>query len=87
MRGFVLLFSVSLGAMNRWAQNFAKVNREVMMKNFIRAVREKMPESLKAFETHLLAVNCHHNYVSREEHFGEELLVTRKGAVRADKGQ
>ena len=32
------------------------------------------------------AVNCHHNYVSKETHFGDEVLVTRKGAVRADKG-
>ncbi|MDT9121033.1 RtcB family protein, partial [Escherichia coli] len=33
------------------------------------------------------AVNCHHNYVQKETHFGEEILVTRKGAVSAQKGQ
>jgi len=40
-------------------------------------------ESLPRFEARLEAVNCHHNYVSREMHFGENVLVTRKGAVRA----
>jgi tRNA-splicing ligase RtcB len=67
-----------------WAQNFAQQNREVMMQNVVRAVRETIP---KAFETHVEAINCHHNYVSRENHFGENILVTRKGAVRARKGE
>jgi len=67
-----------------WAQNFARQNREVMMQNVVRAVRETIP---KAFETHVEAINCHHNYVSRENHFGENILVTRKGAVRARKGE
>jgi tRNA-splicing ligase RtcB len=40
----------------------------------------------KPFEAHLEAVNCHHNYVARENHFGENVLVTRKGAVRAAEG-
>jgi len=67
-----------------WAQHFAQQNREVMMQNVVRAVRDVMP---KAFETHVEAINCHHNYVSREHHFGENILVTRKGAVRARKGE
>ena len=67
-----------------WAQNFARQNREVMMQNVVLAVRETIP---KAFETHVEAINCHHNYVSRENHFGENILVTRKGAVRARKGE
>src|ERR1700722_19815607 len=67
-----------------WAQNFARRNREVMMQNVVRAVRETIP---KAFETHVEAINCRHNYVSRENHFGENVLVTRKGAVRARKGE
>lgn len=67
-----------------WAQEFARLNREVMMQNVIRAVREAIP---KPFETHVEAVNCHHNYVSRERHFGEDILVTRKGAVSARKGE
>jgi tRNA-splicing ligase RtcB len=67
-----------------WAQHFAQQNREVMMQNVVRAVRDVMP---KVFETHVEAINCHHNYVSRENHFGENILVTRKGAVRARKGE
>lgn len=67
-----------------WAQEFARLNREVMMQNVIQAVRHAIP---KPFETHLEAVNCHHNYVSREHHFGKDVLVTRKGAVSAKRGQ
>ncbi len=67
-----------------WAQRFAQRNREVMMTSVIRAVRSVMP---KPFESHVEAVNCHHNYVSREHHFGENVLVTRKGAVRARRGE
>jgi tRNA-splicing ligase RtcB len=67
-----------------WAQNFARLNREVMMGNVIDALRGAIP---KPFETHVEAVNCHHNYVSREHHFGKDVLVTRKGAVSAKRGQ
>jgi tRNA-splicing ligase RtcB len=58
-------------------------NRQVMMRHAIDALREAMP---KPFDAHLEAVNCHHNYVAREHHFGENVLVTRKGAVRAAEG-
>jgi tRNA-splicing ligase RtcB len=67
-----------------WAQEFARANREIMMHSVVRAVRGVIP---KPFESHVEAVNCHHNYVSREHHFGENVLVTRKGAVRARKGE
>lgn len=67
-----------------WAQDFAKLNRELMMQAVIRAVRTIIT---KPFETHLEAVNCHHNYVQKEQHFGQEVLVTRKGAVSAQKGE
>jgi tRNA-splicing ligase RtcB len=67
-----------------WAQNYARLNREVMMQNVVRAVRRAIP---KPFETHIEAVNCHHNYVSREQHYGREILVTRKGAVSAKRGE
>lgn len=66
-----------------WAQDFAALNRRVMMTNIIAALREKIS---KPFDAEMEAVNCHHNYVSRENHFGESVLVTRKGAVRASKG-
>ena len=67
-----------------WAQKFARLNREVMMQNLIAAVRTVIR---KPFETHVEAVNCHHNYVQRERHFGEDVLVTRKGAVSAREGE
>ncbi len=66
-----------------WAQDFAFANRTVMMENVVAAVREALPVP---FEAHIEAVNCHHNYVTRENHFGENVFVTRKGAVRARKG-
>jgi tRNA-splicing ligase RtcB len=67
-----------------WAQSFARANREVMMQNVIRAVKSVIA---KPFESHVEAVNCHHNYVQREQHYGEDVLVTRKGAVSAKKGE
>ena len=67
-----------------WAQKFAQCNREVMMANLIATVRQVIA---KPFETHVEAVNCHHNYVQQERHFGEDVFVTRKGAVSAKKGQ
>ena len=63
-----------------WAQNFARINREVMMSRVINAVKKALGVE---FDATLSAVNCHHNYVSREFHYGEDVLVTRKGAVRA----
>ncbi len=68
----------------KWAQDFAQANRQIMMENIITAVRKIIT---KPFQTHLMAVNCHHNYVQQEFHFGEDLLVTRKGAVSAKKGE
>jgi tRNA-splicing ligase RtcB len=67
-----------------WAQKFARANREVMMQRVIGATRKVIA---KPFETHIEAVNCHHNYVQKETHFGEEVFVTRKGAVSAKKGE
>lgn len=67
-----------------WAQEFALYNRKLMMEQLVEAVENasELPEFLLT-ET---AVNCHHNYVAREMHYGAEVLVTRKGAVRAGKG-
>ena len=67
-----------------WAQDYARRNRAVMMQNVIAAARGVIA---KPFETHVEAVNCHHNYVQKETHFGTEVLVTRKGAVSAQKGE
>ena len=67
-----------------WAQKFAMKNREVMMANLIATVRKVIA---KPFESHVEAVNCHHNYVQQERHFGEDVFVTRKGAVSAKRGE
>jgi len=67
-----------------WAQNFARVNREVMMVRVIQAVKESLGME---FEARMEAVNCHHNYISREHHYGKNVLVTRKGVVRARAGE
>ncbi len=69
----------------RWAQDFALKNREVMMSSVMGALRSLgvLPE----FRADLMAVNCHHNYVTKENHFGKNLWVTRKGAVRAREGE
>jgi tRNA-splicing ligase RtcB len=66
-----------------WAQSYARANREVMMARVLDVLRAQWPD---VFTTET-AVNCHHNYVSRERHFGAEVFVTRKGAVRAGEGE
>ncbi len=66
-----------------WAQAFARANRECMMAR----VLEVMAEVFTDFRVGEVAVNCHHNYVAREEHFGARVWVTRKGAVRAGDGE
>jgi tRNA-splicing ligase RtcB len=66
-----------------WAQGYARHNREAMMARVLDAMRHRLP----AFQLDRLAVNCHHNYVNRETHHGESLLVTRKGAVSAQIGE
>jgi tRNA-splicing ligase RtcB len=67
-----------------WAQSFAALNREVMMKRVIDAAKAVIH---KSFQSDIEAVNCHHNYVQQEYHFGECVYVTRKGALRAGAGQ
>jgi tRNA-splicing ligase RtcB len=65
-----------------WAQDYARANRAEMMDLVLEALRRHLP----AFEVTTEAVNCHHNYVARETHYGEEVWVTRKGAIRAGEG-
>lgn len=67
-----------------WAQDFAMWNRKIMMDRMISAIAQT--KGIPPFEAHVEAVNCHHNYVSRENHFGKNVFVTRKGAVRARTG-
>ncbi len=66
-----------------WAQDYAAENRRSMMDAVLRVMREE----LRAFQLGEVAVNCHHNYCTHETHFGEDLIVTRKGAVSARKGE
>jgi tRNA-splicing ligase RtcB len=68
-----------------WAQDFAMENRRLMMQSVVDAARTIA--TLPPFEAHLEAVNCHHNYVRRERHQGQDVFVTRKGAVRAGLGE
>lgn len=65
----------------QWAQDFASENRKQMMEQTLRALRTVLP----SFALGKLAVNCHHNYIANEYHFGDKVWVTRKGAVRAGK--
>lgn len=67
-----------------WAQRYAMRNRELMMAQTLKTLRKALGRRLKVTEE---AVNCHHNYVQREEHGGEMLYITRKGAVSAQRGQ
>ncbi len=67
-----------------WAQRYARLNREIMMRHVVEAARKVIS---KPFDAAAEAVNCHHNYVSREHHFGKDVFVTRKGAVSARKGE
>ncbi len=68
----------------RWAQEFARRNRECMMQLVVGALKKALG---REFDSALVAVNCHHNYVSKEHHFGQDVWVTRKGAVSAQKGE
>ena len=67
-----------------WAQDFARWNRHLMMEQIVAAVRDS--GEVRPFVAELKAINCHHNYVARERHYGQNILVTRKGAVRAHEG-
>jgi len=68
-----------------WAQRFAMKNRELMMAAVVRAAASV--RGIPPFDAQLVAVNCHHNYVARERHYGADVFVTRKGAVRAGLGE
>lgn len=66
-----------------WAQEFAALNRQVMMDAVLDVLRQRLPSFVVSDDR---AVNCHHNYIEKENHFGANVLVTRKGAVRARAG-
>jgi tRNA-splicing ligase RtcB len=66
-----------------WAQDYARANREEMMDLVLEAMRRHLP----SFGVTGAAVNCHHNYVERETHYGEQVWLTRKGAISAREGE
>jgi len=68
-----------------WAQRFAMSNRQLMMEAVVAAVGSL--SSIRPFEMGDVVVNCHHNYVAKEHHYGRDVFVTRKGAVRARTGE
>jgi tRNA-splicing ligase RtcB len=76
------LFDDYIEAMS-FAQDYAMANRELMMARVLEALRKHAPP----FKTEKKAINCHHNYATREFHFGEQVWVTRKGAVSARRGE
>ncbi len=71
-----------------WCQGYARQNREIMMDRILRQVAYAL-----GFEGDVsrlgitTSVNCHHNYIADEVHFGQKVLVTRKGAIRAGRGE
>lgn len=82
------LFDDYINAM-LWAQDYARVNREIMMQNTLQAIRPLIPMTfpLEVPQTMMYAVNCHHNFAEMENHFGKNVWITRKGAVRARTGE
>ena len=67
----------------KWAQDYAMENRKWMLKAVLDVLRKEIPTPFGITEE---AINCHHNYVEKEHHFGKDLWVTRKGAIRAREG-
>ncbi len=68
-----------------WAQEYAMKNREIMMTRLVRSFN-RMFNDQEEWDPEI-TVNCHHNYVAVEEHFGDEVYVTRKGAINAEAGR
>ena len=66
-----------------WAQDYALENRREMMRLIVEALKKELP----LFGVSKEAINCHHNYVAIEQHFGEDVYITRKGAIRAGEGE
>ncbi len=66
----------------QWAQDYAMQNRQSMLDLVLSALARHLPSFVVTTEV----VNCHHNYVARENHYGANVWVTRKGAIRAREG-
>ena len=70
-----------------WAQDYALLNRREMMRLVLEVLQRELSPAINAWKIEGEAIDCHHNYVAREEHWGESLLVTRKGAISARAGE
>lgn len=68
----------------QYAQDYALASRKLMMEEVLLVLKEKIPVEFSILDE---GVNCHHNYVERENHFGRNVWVTRKGAIRAREGE
>lgn len=66
-----------------WSLRYAWQNRQLILEDVLESLRVLRPKTVLTGEV----INCHHNYVARETHFGEEVWVTRKGAIRASLGE
>jgi len=70
-----------------WAQDYALLNRREMMRLILDVLQQQLSPSIHAWKVEDEAINCHHNYLARETHWGEQLYVTRKGAISARDGE
>lgn len=70
-----------------WAQDYAYLNRQAMMRAVLEVLRREFSGKLEVAKVEAEAINCHHNYVQRERHFGQSLFITRKGAISAREGE
>lgn len=74
----------------KWCQEYAYVNRELMMSavlnTLVHRLRQQTGDDYAVFFRDSEAINCHHNYIALEHHFGDNVIVTRKGAIRAQAG-
>jgi tRNA-splicing ligase RtcB len=70
-----------------WAQDYALLNRREMMRLVLEVLQRELSQKIVPWNVEAEAINCHHNYVAREEHFGAKLFVTRKGAISARAGE
>lgn len=70
-----------------WAQDYALLNRREMMRLVLEVLQRELSPHINAWKVEGEAINCHHNYVAQETHFGEKLFVTRKGAISAREGE
>ncbi|HAW45130.1 MAG TPA: RNA-splicing ligase RtcB [Sutterella sp.] len=66
-----------------WAQDYALENRRAIAEDVLRTLQDFWPDAIYVGEV----INCHHNYVTLESHFGQEVWVTRKGAISAKAGE